>query len=205
MIVATPSSLRTGPTCRIAGWKVGAKRNTSPASHNTEGARSVAQHLLDLGHRRIAVAAGSRQLTTVADRIAGVEVAFTAAGLDFGDVPVVEADFTRAGGKVAAEEVLSAHPDVTAVLALNDDMAIGVLSTLRSRGVSVPGQVSVTGFDDVAVAGDLAPSLTTVRLPMSEMGEQALLLALKDPGARPRRRQVGAELVVRGSSGRPPS
>lgn len=172
---------------------------------NTEGARSVAQHLLDLGHRRIAVAAGSRQLTTVADRIAGVEVAFTAAGLDFGDVPVVEADFTRAGGKVAAEEVLSAHPDVTAVLALNDDMAIGVLSTLRSRGVSVPGQVSVTGFDDVAVAGDLAPSLTTVRLPMSEMGEQVLLLALKDPGARPRRRQVGAELVVRGSSGRPPS
>ncbi len=172
---------------------------------NTEGARSVARHLLDLGHRRIAVAAGSRRLTTVADRLAGVEEAFTAAGLDFADVPMVEADFARAGGKVAAEEILTEHPDATAILALNDDMAIGVLSTLRARGVAVPGQVSVTGFDDVAVAGDLAPSLTTVRLPMAEMGEQALLLALKEPSARVRRRRVGAELVVRDSTGRPPS
>ncbi|GAA5108730.1 LacI family DNA-binding transcriptional regulator [Alloalcanivorax gelatiniphagus] len=172
---------------------------------NTEGTRSVAQHLLDLGHRRVAVATGSRQLTTVADRIAGVEQAFTAAGLDFADVPLVEADFTRAGGKVAAETILADHPGVTAVLALNDDMAIGVLSTLRARGIAVPGQVSVTGFDDVAVAGDLAPSLTTVRLPMGEMGEQALLLALKEPSVRPRRRHVSAELVVRDSSGRPPS
>ena len=69
----------------------------------------------------------------------------------------------------------------------------------------MPAEVSVTGFDDVAVAGDLAPSLTTVRLPMAEMGEQALLLALKEPGARPRRRTVDAELVVRDSTGRPPA
>ena len=172
---------------------------------NTEGARSIAAHLLDLGHRRIAVAAGSRQLTTVADRITGVEEAFAAAGLDFAEAPVVEADFTRAGGKAAAEEILADHPGVTAVMALNDDMAIGVLSALRARGISVPGQVSVTGFDDVAVAGDLAPSLTTVRLPMGEMGEQALLLALKEPGSRPRRRHVGAELVVRDSTARPPA
>ena len=169
---------------------------------NVEGARAVAEHLLDLGHRRIAVATGSRALTTVADRLTGVEAAFEAAGLDFSAVPVVEAEFTRSGGKEAAEKILAEHPDVTAVLALNDDMAIGVLSVLRSRGIAVPGQVSVTGFDDVAVAGDLAPSLTTVRLPMAEMGEQALLLALKEPGTRPRRRHVGAELVVRDSTGR---
>lgn len=172
---------------------------------NTGGARAVAQHLLDLGHRRIAVATGSRQLTTVADRLAGVEAAITAAGLDFGDVPVVEAEFTRAGGKLAAEQILARSPGATAVLALNDDMAIGILSVLRARGISVPGQVSVTGFDDVAVAGDLSPSLTTVRLPMGEMGEQALLLALKEPGTRPRKRLVGAELVIRDSAGRPPA
>ena len=76
---------------------------------------------------------------------------------------------------------------------------------LRDRGIAVPGRSPWPGFDDVAVAADLAPSLTTVRLPMTEMGELALEVALKDPGARPRRRQVGAELVVRGSSGRPPS
>ena len=171
---------------------------------NIEGARAIAQHLIDLGHRRIAVATGSRSLTTVADRLEGVAAAWAAAGLDPDDLPLVEAEFTRAGGKVAAEEILARHPDVTAVLALNDDMAIGILSVLRAQGISVPGQVSVTGFDDVAVAGDLAPSLTTVRLPMSQMGEQVLLLALKEPGARPRRRHVGAELVVRDSTGRPP-
>jgi len=171
---------------------------------NIEGARAIAQHLIDLGHRRIAVATGSRSLTTVADRLEGVAAAWSTAGLDPDDLPLVEAEFTRAGGKVAAEEILARHPDVTAVLALNDDMAIGILSVLRAQGISVPGQVSVTGFDDVAVAGDLAPSLTTVRLPMSQMGEQVLLLALKEPGARPRRRHVGAELVVRDSTGRPP-
>lgn len=172
---------------------------------NADGARAVAGHLLELGHRRIAVATGSRILTTVADRLAGVAAAFDAAGLDFSGVPVVEAEFTRAGGKVAAERILAEHPDVTAMLAVNDDMAIGILSVLRARGVAVPAEVSITGFDDVAVAGDLSPSLTTVRLPMAEMGEQALLLALKEPGARPRRRPVGAELVVRGSTSRPPA
>ena len=172
---------------------------------NRAGGRAVAQHLLDFGHRRIAVATGLRSLTTVADRLAGVEEAFAAAGLSFDDVPVVEAPFTRQGGKQAAEEILAAHPDVTAVLALNDDMAIGALSVLRDRGISVPGQVSVTGFDDVAVAVDLAPALTTVRLPMVEMGEQALLMALKEPSARPRRRTAGCDLVVRDSTGKAPA
>ena len=168
---------------------------------NVAGAQLVAQHLLDLGHRKIAVAAGSSSLTTVADRLRGVEQAFSAAGLSLGaDVPVLEAAFTRVGGKVAAKAILAGHRDVTAVLAVNDDMAIGVLSTLRKAGVSVPGDVSVTGFDDVAVAGDLAPALTTVRLPMTEMGEMAMLMALKQPGSRLRRRSVGAELVVREST-----
>jgi LacI family transcriptional regulator len=86
-------------------------------------------------------------------------------------------------------------------MALNDAMAIGVLSVLRARGIDVPGEVSVTGFDDVAVAEDLAPSLTTVRLPMAKMGELALTYALKPPAARPRRHQTGHTLVARDSTG----
>lgn len=171
--------------------------------NNVEGASAIATHLIDLGHRRIAVASGSRLLTTVADRLDGVWAAIRAAGLDAEAVPVVEAEFTRAGGKTAAEAILHNHPDVTSVLALNDDMAIGILSVLRARGVAVPGTMSVTGFDDVAVAGDLAPSLTTVRLPMAEMGEQALLMALKEPSARPRRRHAPHELIVRDSTAAP--
>jgi len=172
---------------------------------NQAGGRALASHLLELGHRRLAVATGSRSLTTVADRLAGVEEAFTAAGLSFARVPVVEGAFTREGGKRVAEEILAHHPEVTAVLALNDDMAIGVLSVLRDRGISVPSRMSVAGFDDVAVAGDLAPSLTTVRLPMVDMGEQALLMALREPSARPRRRTAECELVVRDSTGPAPS
>lgn len=171
---------------------------------NVAGGRSIAEHLLSLGHRRLAVATGSRRLTTVADRLAGVESALAGVGLSLDDVPVVEAAFTRSGGKVAAELLLAEHRDVTAILALNDDMAIGVLSVLRARGISVPGQISVTGFDDVAVAQDLSPSLTTVRLPMAQLGAQALTLALRPRSARPRRRTTGHELVVRDSTGPAP-
>ncbi|WP_435743226.1 LacI family DNA-binding transcriptional regulator [Nocardioides sp. SYSU DS0663] len=177
---------------------------------NTGGGRAAAEHLLALGHRRIVVVAGSTSLTTVADRLEGVHAALRAAGLDVASVPVVQAAFTRAGGREAVRRVLDEHPGTTALLALNDDMAIGCLSELRHAGVAVPEQVSVTGFDDVAVAGDLSPGLTTVRLPMSEMGARALALALKEPSRRPRRHRVASELVVRGSTGpaaddRPPA
>ena len=172
---------------------------------NVEGGRAVAEHVLSLGHRALAVVSGSLALTTVADRLAGVRTALAAAGLDEADVPVVVGEFTRLGGRECAARVLEEHPGTTAVIALNDDMAIGCLSHLRQAGVAVPGQISVTGFDDVAVAGDLSPGLTTVRLPMAEMGARALALALKEPGKRPRRQRMPAELVVRGSTGPVPA
>ncbi len=168
---------------------------------NEAAGRAVGSHVLSLGHREIAVASGPRGLTTVADRLAGVGAALAAAGLSLGDLPVVETDFTRDGGQAAAERILREHPRATAIVALNDAMAIGVLSALRSAGVRVPDQVSVAGFDDVSVAADLAPSLTTVRLPMARMGELALALALKPPSARPRRKPTGHELIVRDSTG----
>lgn len=170
---------------------------------NVTGGRRVAEHLVTLGHRRIAVVGGSLGLTTVADRLRGVREALTAAGLDPDRLVVREAAFTREGGKEATRRVLETHPDLTAVLALNDDMAIGALSVLRAAGVEVPREVSVTGFDDVAVAEDLSPGLTTVRLPMTRMGEQALELALRPPASRPRRVRLPATLVVRDSTAPP--
>ena len=168
---------------------------------NRPGGRAVAEHILGLGHRRIVVVSGTLELTTVADRLEGVRDALDAAGLDARDVPVLEGPFTREGGRECIRRMLADHPRTTAVIALNDDMAIGCLSQLRSAGVSVPSQVSVSGFDDVAVAQDLSPGLTTVRLPMAEMGARALTLALKEPGSRARRQRVPAELVVRDSTG----
>ena len=80
-------------------------------------------------------------------------------------------------------------------------MAMGVLSTLRAARIPVPERMSVVGFDDVSVAADLAPSLTTVRLPMTDMGRMALAMALKPRPTRPRRRSTGHALVVRDSTG----
>jgi LacI family transcriptional regulator len=168
---------------------------------NEAGGRDLGAHLLGLGHRRIAVAAGTVGLTTIADRLAGVEAALAEVGLTLGALPVVHTDFTRDGGRVAAERILREHPATTAIIALNDAMAMGVLSTLRHARIPVPERMSVVGFDDVSVAADLAPSLTTVHLPMTEMGRMALALALKPRSARPRRRSTGHLLIVRDSTG----
>ncbi|MGV9213808.1 LacI family DNA-binding transcriptional regulator [Micromonospora sp. RB23] len=172
---------------------------------NEAGGHALATHLVDLGHRHIAVAAGSAGLTTVADRLAGVTSALRQRGLRTTDLTVVHGDFTRGGGRAATEQILNEHPETTAIVALNDAMAMGVLSTLRSRRVPVPARISVVGFDDVSVAADLAPSLTTIRLPLTEMGRTALTLALKPRAARPRRRATGHLLVVRDSTGPAPT
>ncbi|MBW6438473.1 LacI family transcriptional regulator [Actinoplanes hulinensis] len=171
---------------------------------NEAGGHAVAAHLLELGHRRIAVVAGVPGLNTVIDRMAGVASALREHGLSLDDLPVVHTDFVREGGRTATERILAEHPSTTAIIALNDAMAMGVLAMLRERGIGVPSRMSVVGFDDVSVAADLAPSLTTVRLPMTDMGRMALELALEPPGAGPRRRPTGHQLIVRDSTGPAP-
>lgn len=168
---------------------------------NEAAGEAIGTHVLSLGHRRIGILAGSAELTTVADRLAGISTALAAGRVELADLPVLHTEFTRDGGADGARILMDTHPDRTALIALNDAMAIGVLSTLRSRGIAVPEQISVAGFDDVSVAADLAPSLTTVRLPMAEMGAWALEMALKPPSRRARRKSTGFRLMVRASTG----
>ena len=168
---------------------------------NVEGGRAVAEHVLSLGHRRIAIASGSTELSTVADRLKGIQERARGRARAVRGRAGPRGRVHAVGGRECARKVLADHPDVTAIMALNDDMAIGCLSELRSAGVAVPGQISVSGFDDVAIAGDVSPGLTTVRLPMGEMGERALAMALKEPGSRPRKQRMPSELVVRDSTG----
>ncbi|MDQ4052465.1 MAG: LacI family transcriptional regulator [Actinomycetota bacterium] len=171
---------------------------------NHAGGRAIAEHVLSLGHRRIAIASGSQGLTTIADRMAGIQEALAAGGRRATKPLLVEAEFTREGGMAAAREILNTAPDTTAILALNDAMAIGVLAVLRERGLACPGDVSVSGFDDVAVAAHLGPSLTTVRLPMEEFGRLALGMTLQPVASRPRKKHTPHELVVRDSTAPPP-
>jgi LacI family transcriptional regulator len=167
---------------------------------NYAGGRTAARHLLQLGHRSIAVVAGPELLSTVADRLAGVLDELRDAGVPRAEVVIERDAFSRDGGVAATKRLLERTERPTAILALTDVMAMGALSVLREAGRSVPAEISVMGFDDVTVAADLAPALTTVRLPMADMGAMALQLTLRPPAARPRRRRTGHELVIRDST-----
>ncbi|GLW08286.1 LacI family transcriptional regulator [Microtetraspora sp. NBRC 13810] len=172
---------------------------------NREGAATLMRHLLGLGHRRIGVVSGPERLTTVEDRLAGLRDALAERGMPWSGVPLAQGGFTREGGARAVARLLDARPDLTAVVALNDPMAAGALAWLLHRGRRVPGEISVAGFDDVPAAADVYPALTTVRLPMVEMGRQALDLVLQPAAERPRRLRTGHELVTRASTGPAPT
>jgi len=168
---------------------------------NRRGAEQAAKLLLALGHRRIGVVSGPPELTTVAHRLGGFLDTVRAAGVEVPDRAVVGGDFTRDGGYAGMLELAQHYPEVTAVFALNDPTAVGVMAALREElGRRVPEDVSVVGFDDVPAALDVTPTLTTVRLPLEEMGARAMRLLLDDPGRPPRTLRIKAEVVARGST-----
>jgi DNA-binding LacI/PurR family transcriptional regulator len=187
------------------------------------GAAAVARHLLDLGHRRIAVVAyelarDRRTGLADAERQAGITFAGTRerlsgyrdelvdAGLDWDTIPVWEcAHNGRQPGREAGAALLERRPRPTAIIALSDELAIGVLEAARDAAVEVPRDLSVVGFDDIPAAAHIRPPLTTVRQPLRRKGEQAgrHLLDLR-AGRRPRRpRRFPTELIVRASTARP--
>jgi LacI family transcriptional regulator len=168
---------------------------------NVAGARSLAAHLAELGHSSIGVISGPPSLTTTRDRLAGFRMGLEERRIDLPEDLLHASDFTRDGGAHATGLLLERTPGLTAIFALNDVMAIGALSCLRERGIRVPEQVSVAGFDDIPIARDLLPALTTVRVPMAEMGARALALALQPRGSRLRVEHLATELVVRDSTG----
>lgn len=173
---------------------------------NEAGGHLIGTELYGLGHTRIGVVAGPRHLTTTSDRLTGLRRAAREHGQQLTARQIVYADFERAGGVSATAALLDAHPGLTAVAALNDSMAIGALALLRERGIDVPGRISVIGFDDMPIARDVTPALSTIRLPLADMGARAMTLALQPPEPlnTPQVEHVDAELVRRESSGPPP-
>jgi LacI family transcriptional regulator len=172
---------------------------------NRRGGQDAVAHLLELGHRRIGVVAGPDDLITVQERLAGAVEALADAGITLEPSAVVNGDFSRDGGHAAATELLARHPDVTAIFALNDLMARGTLTALHDAGRRVPDDVSVVGFDGLPVSEDTWPGLTTISLPLEEIGMQAMRLVLDPPRARRRTERVAGKLVVRESTGAAPS
>ncbi len=171
---------------------------------NADGARLAGEYIFGLGHTAVGVIAGPRELTTTTDRLGGLRAAAAAAGRSVPARRVVYTDFTRDGGARAAAALLDAEPTLTALVAQNDAMAIGAMSIARDRGILVPEQLSVIGFDDMPIAQDVTPALTTVRLPLVEMGVRALTLALgTHPTGEPLIETAPASIVVRASAAPP--
>jgi DNA-binding LacI/PurR family transcriptional regulator len=205
--------------------EAGRKPEVAIRIEDTSGAAAAAQHLLDLGHRQIAVvsyelardrrsglADAERQAATAfsntRERLGGYRQALVAAGLDWRDVPVWECTHNeRRAGRQAAAALVAMRPRPTAIIALSDELAIGTLEAARDAEIDVPAQLSVIGFDDSPAAALASPPLTTVRQPLRRKGELAgqCLLDLR-AGRRPRRtRRLPTELVVRYSSAPPPT
>ncbi len=144
---------------------------------NVRGGEIAAQYLVEKGHRDIAIVTGPKTFYEVADREEGFRAHFNGLGLDAEDCLTLESDFTYRGGHDAMKRVLDSGRSLSAVFFHNDEMAAGGLEYCRENNVSVPGDISVLGFDDVDIARYIFPKLTTIRQPLNPIGVAAGTLA----------------------------
>ncbi|HVN92168.1 MAG TPA: LacI family DNA-binding transcriptional regulator [Terracidiphilus sp.] len=169
---------------------------------NEDGSRAATTHLIQLGHRRIAYVGDRSGYQTETERLEGYKQALAGAGIEINPELAVHGDGRPDGAAEAMESLLKLAEPPTAVCCYNDMTALGAIRAIRARGLRVPEDISVTGFDDLFFAQYLEPPLTTVRQPMYRMGELAMenlltLMSGKDSVAQVK---VEAELIVRKST-----
>lgn len=172
---------------------------------NVRGGELAVEHLVALGHRRIGLITGPHHWLAAQHRTFGWRRAMAAAGLGPDDATMAEGDWTTPGGYQATRRLLDRCPDLTAIVAHNDNMALGAIRALHERGLRVPADVSVIGYDDIPSAPYLDPPLTTVRQNLAQVGQVAveLLIEAGENPAVTRQETVTPELIVRDSSSSP--
>ncbi len=172
---------------------------------NHGGAFAMVRHLAGLGHRRIALIRGPEENADARERLRGYRDALRAEGIERSPGLEIPGDFSEESGYRAGRCLLALEPRPEAVFAANDSMAIGCLFALREAGVEVPGDVALAGFDDIPIARYLTPPLSSVHVPITELGTRAmerLLHAVESKNGHERRQEtVAATLMVRGSCG----
>jgi LacI family transcriptional regulator len=170
---------------------------------NLEGGYAATRHLLELGHRRIGCIAGPSQVTPSAERVIGYHKALEEWEITPDPALVIPGDFRHASGLRAAKHLLALSEPPTAIFACNDMMALGVLSAANELEISVPDELSLIGFDDIALDELVVPRLTTICQPAYEMGCRAatlLLERLQDPDRAVERQVLETYLVKRDST-----
>ncbi len=174
---------------------------------NWTGGMQATEHLISLGHRRIGFIAGPPRLLCSRARLDGYRAALEAAGLDVDRELLRQGDFYHESGFAGGASLLDGAQPPTAIFASSDQMALGVHEAVRQRGLRVPDDVSVVGFDDLPEVRWSSPPLTTVRQPLSEMGQLAARTVLRlAAGERIEslRVELATDLVVRDSTAPPP-
>jgi len=187
------------PCVRIAPM-LDPDRGSTVIMDEYDAARAITDHLLRKGHRRIGFVRGPKAHLVSMRRYNGYANALGGKGLRIDPTLVVQGDFSRQSGRDQAATLFAAKP--TAIFASNDEMAVGILDAANAAGISIPGQISLAGFDDNAIARTVRPRLTSVRQPLEEMGEAACrLLAdrIRRPSPTNRHEQVPFQIVERES------
>ena len=171
---------------------------------NHGGAYQMVKHLARKGHRRIAIIRGAETNHDATERLRGYRDALEDSDLARDPRLEVHGDFSEAAGYRAGRAALRLHPRPTAIFAANDAMAIGALSALREEGVAVPGDIAVAGFDDIPIARYVSPPLSSVHVPIAQLGERAMDLLLGaiagTANGAARRVVLPTTLVIRKSS-----
>lgn len=175
------------------------------------GGRLATQHLLDLGHRRIGFIRYTAFTTVSGLRLDGYRQSLAEAGIGFDPALLIECDDSHAAGCEAMDRLLTVPDPPTAVFTHNDVLALGAMHAVQRRGLSIPRDISIVGYDDTASSAYFNPPLTTVRLPTEEIGREAATLILdlaqrdRDPLPSPPKTTLPVNLIVRGSTARPVS
>ena len=183
------------------------ERIPSVSAAHMSGADQAMKHLLDLGHRRVAQITGPRGWVATEDRRRGYHAALAASGILPDPTLEREAEPEIDPGRAAAEQLLELSEPPTAIFAFNDNIAIGAIQAARARGLRVPEELSVVGFDDVEHATIVTPALTTVRQPLAEMGRTGvslLMRLLEGQRFETLHVELATRLVVRDSTAPPP-
>ncbi len=173
---------------------------------NGEGVASMVAALVGLGHRRIAFLAGPPLLYVARERLAGYRRGLAEAGIPFDADLVIDTSFDHVGGALGVDHLLAGHAPFTAICCANDLLALGALERLGELGIEVPRAVSVAGFDDIRTAAITSPSLSTVRLPLREMGRRGFAYAARVLGGDPAEpTTLPTEVILRESTSTPPA
>ena len=195
------------PFVRISAGSIH-KGEFSVGTNDREICAEMTEHLASTGHRLIAFIMGNRQHRAVRERFAGYKEGLERAGLEFSETLVAEGDNSIGSGEECALRLLRANPRPTAIFAANDDMAAGVIRIAMQLGIRVPEDLSVAGFDDISLARQIFPSLTTIRQPLREMAHaasQALIDLSRGHPHAPGLDIIPAAIRLRESTGPAPS